>query len=222
MSSVILPGSPAWWECRVGSWTASRAPALMARRKNGEPLEAYSTLVGEIACERLTGMAASHFTTPAMQRGLDLEPQAADAYALDRMVALGESRLVLHPQWHDRMFRVAATPDRFIGDDGLLEIKCPTVQVKHLDTLRGGKKSVANEYADQVQWQLWCTGRAWCDLASYYPEFPSHLQLAVVRIERDEDRFAEFEAAIERAERDVAEILDTLERITLGQREAAE
>lgn len=215
--SVILPGSPAWFDARCGSWTASRAPALMATTKKGEPTAAYSDLIGEVAAERLTGMAASHYVTGPMQRGIDLEPQAADAYAIERMVALGDSRLVLHPT----LPRVCATPDRFVGDDGLVEIKCPSVQLKHLDTLRGGRKSILAEYRDQCLWQLWCTGRAWCDLVSYYPEFPSAFQLAIVRIERDEARFAEFEAAIERAEREVLEILDALEAMTLGQRESA-
>lgn len=212
---AIEPGTAAWFEARCGSWTASRAPALMARLKNGEPAAAYHELIGDVAAERLTGTAATHFVTSAMQRGLDLEPEAADAYALDRMVTLGDSALVLHPT----LPRVAATPDRFVGDDGLLEVKCPSVQGKHLDTLRGGKRSVVHEYRDQCLWQLWCTGRQWVDLASYHPGFPPHMRLAVVRIQRDEERFAAFEAAIERAEAEVAAILDQLEAITTGQRE---
>ena len=214
----ILPGTPQWFEARCGAFTASRAPALMRRTAKGAPTQAYHDLIGEIAAERLTGVSATHFVTTAMQRGLDLEPQAADAYALERMVGLGDSGLVIHPT----LPRVAATPDRFVGDDGLLELKCPSVQTKHLDTLRGGPKSVLHEYRDQCLWQLWCTGRQWCDLASYHPDFPSRHQLAVVRVERDDERFAEFEAVIAEAEAAVAEILDALEAITPAQREAAE
>lgn len=217
MADGIVPGTSDWFDARCGAWTASRAPALMARLKNGEPGTAYHDLIGEIAAERLTGLPATHFVTTAMQRGINREPDAADAYALDRMVALGESRLVLHPS----IRRVAATPDRFVGDDGILEIKVPSVQLKHLDTLRDGPKSIVREYRDQCLWQLWCTGRDWCDLASYFPEFPADLQLAVVRIETDEARFAEFEAAVEEAEARVSEILEALEKITPGQREEA-
>ena len=214
---VIEPFTASWWECRIGAWTASRAPSLMATTKKGEPTAAYADLIGEIASERLTGLPATHFVTNAMQRGIDLEPEAAEAYALDRMVTLGESALVVHPT----LPRVCATPDRFVGDDGLLEIKVPSVQLKHLDTLRDGRKSIVHEYRDQCLWQLWTTGRDYCDLASFYPEFPPAHRLAVVRIERDEERFAAFEAAIERAEGEVSEILDALEAITPGQREGA-
>lgn len=213
MIDGIMPNTAAWMEARCGSWSASRAPTLMGRTAKGEPTAGYHDLIGEVAAERLTNRASTHFVTSAMQRGLDLEPEAAEAYAFDRDVVLGPSMLVRHPKFE----RVCATPDRFLGDDGLLEIKCLSVQLKHLDTLRGGKKSIVNEYRDQCLWQLWCTGRQYCDLASYFPEFPPRLRLAVVRIERDEKRFDEFAAAIEQAERDVAAILEQLEEITLGQ-----
>lgn len=205
---MVEPHSAQWWECRLGAWTASRAPALMAGKQTAK----YTDLIGEIATERLTGIPTTHYVTPAMQRGLDLEPQAADAYALERMVALGDSALVMHPT----LERVCATPDRFIGTDGILEIKAPSVQLKHLDTLIGGRKSIINEYRDQCLWQLWCTGRSYCDLASYHPGFPPAQQLAIVRVERDEARFAEFLAAIEEAEEKVAEILEQLEQLTTG------
>lgn len=227
MRDIILPGTPQWFEARNGSWTASRAPTLMSTTKRGDSSAKLSDLIGDIAAERHTGSAARHFVTDPMQRGIDLEPHGADAYSLRQMVVLGESRLVLHPKWHEKRFRVCATPDRFVGEDGLVEIKCPTVRLKHLDTLmemsgKPARKSLTIEYRDQVQWQLWVTGRAWCDLVSYYPEFPPRTQLAIVRIEPDPERFEAFERAIEAAEEAVAEILDTLETITTGQREAAE
>lgn len=213
----ILPGTPQWFDARCGAFTASRAPALMKRTAKGAPTQAYHDLIGEIAAERLTGVSATHFVTAAMQRGLDLEPQAADAYALERMVGLGDSGLVIHPT----LPRVAATPDRFVGDDGLLEIKCPSVQTKHLDTLRDGPKSVLHEYEWQCHFQMMCTGRGWVDLCSFFPEFPAHLQLAIVRVERDEDKVAQIEAEILKAEAAVSEILNALESVTTGQREDA-
>ena len=213
----VEPGSGQWLQLRTGCFTASRAPALMARTAKGEPTAAYSELIGEVAAERLTGQASTHFVTAAMQRGLDLEAEAADAYAFARDVVLSPSAYVMHPT----IERVGATPDRFVGDDGLVEIKCLSVQLKHLDTLIGGKRSIVKDYRDQCLWQMWVTGRRWCDLTSYFPEFPPRQQLAIIRIERDEARFAEFAAAVEQAERDVSAILDMLEQMTPGQREAA-
>ncbi|MEO1105567.1 MAG: lambda exonuclease family protein, partial [Pseudomonadota bacterium] len=208
---LIEPGTADWHTARTGAWTASRAPALMARRalvayragdevyrtkteaakvlkitvpqynkalkdedssavgevEVTEPLDEHTNLIGEIAVERLTGTPVSHFVTPAMRRGLELEPEAADAYAVERMVALGDSRFVFHPT----IERVGATPDRFIGKDGLLEIKVPTVQSKHLGTLLRNKRSIEHEYEWQCHFQMWCTGRAWVDLVSYSPSF---------------------------------------------------
>lgn len=182
-----------------------------------EPSAEFENLVGEIACERLTGIPAVHFVTKSMQRGIDLEPEAAEAYALDRMVELGPSKLMaLSPP-----NRIAATPDRFVGDDGLLEIKCPDVDTKHLDTLRDGKRSIVNEYYWQCQFQLLVTERQWCDLASYSDRFPPHLRLAVRRIEADPEAHDKLFAAIEYGEQRVSELISQLEELTPAQAEAA-
>lgn len=214
---MIEPGSQQWWEARLGSWSASRAPTLMARGAKGQKLAGYEDLIGEIATERLTQTPVTHFVTDAMQRGLEMEADALDAYALERMAKLGPSQLVLHPT----LDHVCATPDRFVGDDGLVEAKCPTNKLKHLDTLVGGRKSLVHEYRDQCLWQLWCSEREWCDLVSFHPGFPPAQQVAIVRIVRDEKRFAEFAEAVEEAEAMVADILAKLEQLTTGQVEAA-
>jgi hypothetical protein len=182
-----------------------------------EPSADYETLMGEIAFERLCERAATHYVTPAMQRGLDLEHEAAEAYALERMVSLGDSEFVSHPS----MQNVCATPDRFVYDDGLVELKCPSDRLKHMGTIAGNKKSVINEYRDQCLWQLFVTGRQWCDLVSYHPDFPPTYQVAIVRVERDLKRFEQFAAAVEAAERYVTELLTSIEARTLGQMEQA-
>lgn len=203
------PGSAAWLQARCGTFSASRAPTLMSRTAKGEPTAAYHELIGEIAAERLTGMTSTRFVTDAMRRGIALEPEAADAYSLERMVVLGDSELVMHPT----IARVCATPDRFVSDDGLLEIKCPTVQTKHLGTLLRNKNSLEHVYAWQCHAQMFVTGRLWVDLASYDPRFPPKQQLAIVRIERDESCLAELATAIQIAEGHVSEILHQLEAL---------
>jgi predicted phage-related endonuclease len=80
-----------------------------------------------------------------------------------------------------------------VGDDGLVEIKCPNTAT-HIATLRSQK--VPAKYLTQMQWQMACTNRKWCDFVSYDPRLPEDLQLFVARLERDDQRIAELEAAI--------------------------
>jgi hypothetical protein len=86
-----------------------------------------------------------------------------------------------------------ASPDGIIGQDGLIEIKCPQTST-HIETLLG--KAVPGRYVAQMQWQLACTGRQWCDFVSYDPRLPGHLQLAVYRMERDPAHIEDLNRAV--------------------------
>jgi len=79
---------------------------------------------------------------------------------------------------HDNV-EAGASPDGLIGEDGLLEIKCPLAHT-HVGYLREGV--LPPKYIPQVQGQLWVTGRQWCDFVSYHPE----LKIMIVRVERDD------------------------------------
>jgi len=94
-----------------------------------------------------------------------------------------------------------ASPDRLVGEDGLVEIKCPN-SATHLDTLLS--KKVPAKYITQMQWQMAVTGRKWCDFVSYDPRFPEQHQVFVQRIERDDEHIAQLE-------KDVAEFLAEVE-----------
>ncbi|NIJ09429.1 hypothetical protein FHS31_003061 [Sphingomonas vulcanisoli] len=100
-----------------------------------------------------------------------------------------------------------ASPDGLVGDDGLVEIKCPNTAT-HIATLLG--QSLPGKYVAQIQWQLACTGRAWCDFVSYDPKLPEGARLFVVRVHRDEPRIAELTAKVAVF---LAEIEGTLGRI---------
>ena len=207
---LVAHGTAEWHAQRLGNFTASRAPALMARTRDGGPSADCLALIAELALERLTDEVASHFVTPAMEHGTALEAAGVEVYMIERTELPRPAGLMVHP---DRP-NVAATPDRLVGDDGLLEIKCPSRADKHLASLlhgRGGAggdalrkrladKAAAVEYAHQAQWQLWVTGRAWCDVASYDPRWPPHLQLAVTRIHALPEAHEAYAEAVEWAE----------------------
>lgn len=185
---MILQGSPEWHDIRRGKVTASRVADLMAKTKSG-PAASRGNYMAELLCERLTGETQPFFTNAAMQWGTDKEPEARAAYCFHTDNDVTEIAFIDHPS----IAMAGASPDGLIGDDGLIEIKCP-LTATHLDTLASGKP--AGRYITQMQWQMACTGRQWCDFASYDPRLPEHLRLFVTRVPRDADVIAEMEAEV--------------------------
>ena len=196
-------GSPEWFAARVGKFTASRIADLMARTKSG-PAASRANLLAQLAVERITGQPVAGYTNPAMQRGTDLEPFARAAYEARHGLLVEEVGFVAHPT----ISALGASPDGLVGDDGLVELKCPSAMGKHLDALRSGAH--ATEYRWQAQCQMAVTGRQWCDVASYDPRWPEGVQLAITRVARDDAAIAEMLAAVEQAEQELAAIVADL------------
>ena len=178
--SEIIQGSPEWLEQRRGWVTASRLVDVMAKGKG----ITRSNYMAELVVQRLTGVFPESYTSPDMQWGIDNEAGAAAAYAFltDREVT--EVGFVPHPT----IAKTGASPDRRVDDDGLIEIKCPKTNT-HIQTLLGGK--IDRRYILQMQWQMECDQRQWCDVVSFDPRLPPEMQLHVQRVERDETLIAE-------------------------------
>lgn len=180
--------SPEWFAMRAGKATASKIADIIAKTKSG-----YSTsranYAAQLVCERLTGVPADSFCNAAMQWGTDKEPEARAAYCQHMLCAVEEIGFVEHPT----IPMSGASPDGLIGDDGLLEIKCPN-SATHIETLLNGK--VPEKYRTQMLWQMACTGRTWCDFASFDPRLPEPMQLFVQRIPRDDEAIAELEREV--------------------------
>lgn len=180
--------SAEWFAARLGRVTASRVADVLAVTKSG-PSASRANYAAELVVERLTGNPTETFSNAAMQRGTDLEPAARDCYVFASGNAVTEIGFVVHPA----ISMSGASPDGLVGTDGLIEIKCPGT-AKHIDTLLQAK--IDDRYIKQMQWQMACTGRAWCDFVSYDPRLPEELQLAIHRIERDADLIATMEASV--------------------------
>jgi putative phage-type endonuclease len=195
-------GNDAWLQSRLGKITASRLSDLLAKTKSG-PAASRANYLAELVAERLTGQQGERFQSAAMAWGTETEPQARAAYSFRRDVAVLETGFVLHPQ----MDFAGASPDGLVGDDGLLEIKCPNTAT-HIDyVLSGGAPS---KYVPQMQWQLACTGRKWCDFVSFDPRLPEDVRFFCTRVQRDDAWISEAEAAV-RAFND--EIQQTIEQL---------
>ena len=171
-----------WFEARMGCVTASRTADVMAKTKSGYAAS-RANYMAELICERLTGERQGGFSSAAMQWGTETEPQARMAYEIMTGATVVETGFVLHPE----IAGFGASPDGLIGEDGLIEIKCPNTAT-HIDTLLADK--VPTKYIIQMHVQMLCTGRAWCDFVSFDPRLPIDLQMFTKRVERD-DKLAE-------------------------------
>jgi putative phage-type endonuclease len=175
---MIEQRTPEWFAARLGMVTASRVADVMARTKTG-PSASRMNYAAQLITERLTGQPTEGFSNAAMQWGTDKEPEARRAYVFRADVAVEEVGFIVHP----RITGSGASPDGLVGDDGMVEIKCPNTAT-HLDTLSSGKP--AGKYITQMQWQMACAERQWCDFVSYDPRLPEELRFFVQRIERDD------------------------------------
>ena len=200
---MIEQGSTEWFQQRCGKATASRIADIIAKTKSG-PSASRKNYMAQLVAERLTGTVADSFTNGAMQWGTDTEPHARDAYAFLQGVEVELAEFVIHPSISD----AGASPDGYVGEDGLVEIKCPNTST-HIDTLLG--KTVPSKYVTQMMWQMSCTGRLWCDFVSFDPRLPSHLSLFVKRVQRDDQFIGELEREVEAFLKEVADTVAALE-----------
>jgi putative phage-type endonuclease len=188
METEIVQGTTDWFAIRLGKVTASRVADVIAKTKTG-----YSTsrenYMAQLVVERLTQTKAESFTNAAIQWGTDQEPFARAAYEAAQGVMVEEVGFVPHPtiEW------AGASPDGLVGDDGLVEIKCPNT-AQMIEALLTGK--VPTKYFTQMQFQMACTGTKFCDYVVFDPRMPAKAQLFVTRVNRDNAYIAEIEAEI--------------------------
>lgn len=199
--------TPDWFRARAGKLTASRFADVMNVLKDGSAGANRRALVTLLAVERLTGETVETFTNDAMRRGTELEPEARAAYEAHTGELVEEVGFIVHPE----LPYVGVSPDGLLGDEGLVELKCPANMAKHLDALRSGDH--AKEYRWQLQGQLWVTGRQWVDAVSYDPRFPEHMRLAIVRVTRDEAAIKQLANECAAANAEIETILSDLSRI---------
>lgn len=180
--------SPEWFAERLGKVTASRVADVVAKTKSGYSAS-RANYMAQLVAERLTGNTQESFSNAAMQWGTATEPEARSAYVFHADCDVVEIGFAPHPT----IAMSGASPDGLIGNDGMCEIKCPNTST-HIETLLGGK--VPEKYLTQMQWQMACTGRKWCDFVSYDPRMPERMRLFIQRVNRDDKRIDELESEV--------------------------
>ena len=212
MTEEIIQGSDAWKLLRLGKVTASRVSDVIAKTKSGYSAS-RANYMAQLIAERLTGTVAESYTNAAMQHGTETEPEARAAYEFYQGVSVTEIAFVPHPS----IDQAGCSPDGLVDADGLVEIKAPQTAT-HLETLLG--QAVPGKYEAQMQFQMACTGRKWCDFVSYDPRMPEHMRLFVQRVNRDDRAIKQIEEEIASFLLEMAVKLSSLNTI-YGEKDAA-
>jgi putative phage-type endonuclease len=177
-----------WFAARIGKVTASRVADVIAKTKSGYSAS-RDNYMAQLICERLTGQQGESFTNAAMTWGTETEPLARSAFEAYADVMVEEVGFVPHPRIRDS----GASPDGLVGLFGMLEIKCPNTAT-HIDTLL--TQTVPTKYITQMQWQMACCERQWCEFVSFDPRLPQDLQLFVKRVEFNQTYVAMLEEEV--------------------------
>ena len=169
--------SEAWFQARLGKVTASAVADVLAKTKTGVSASRGNYLI-KLAIQRVTGQIEESYTNDAMQWGIDNEDQARVAYE----VASGNFVDQVGFVDHEIIDWFGCSPDGLVNNDGLVEIKCPN-SATHWEYFK--TKEVPKKYFIQMQAQMSCTGRKWCDFVSFDPRMPEKSQLLIIRVPRD-------------------------------------
>ncbi|BBB99370.1 lambda exonuclease family protein [Bradyrhizobium elkanii] len=210
--SEIIQGSDEWKALRLGKVTASRVADVIAKTKTGYSAS-RANYMAQLIAERLTDTVAEAYTNAAMQHGTETEPEARAAYEFYQGVIVEQVAFVPHP----KIDQAGCSPDGLVGADGLVEIKCPNTAT-HLETLLG--QAVPSKYETQMQFQMACTGRKYCDFVSYDPRMPENMRLFIKRVNRDDKTIAAIEGEIASFLLEMAVKLSELNSL-YGEKEAA-
>ena len=195
----IIQGTDEWFDVKSGKVSASSVANCMMK----DSTAGFRNYRAKLVAERLTGEREETFTSSEMQWGIDQEEFARAAYELETCNDVQEVGFVDHGSIES----FGCSPDGLVGDDGLVEIKCPKTAT-HMDYLLAG--NMPKDHIKQVQTQLVCTGRKWCDFVSYDPRMPIELQLFVVRVERDEDMITDIEVAVVKFLSEVEDMVESM------------
>jgi putative phage-type endonuclease len=194
-----------WRQARCGSVGASDAPRVVRKIRSGGFSADRESLMWEKVVEHVTGVPFAITPSKPMLQGIEREPDARLMYSIIKSVEVEEAGLVPHPT----VKGAHASPDGYVGTLGLVEIKCPELKA-HGEVLIN--EVIGNDYMVQMQWQMACTGRHWCDFMSFNPDFPLRMQLWVKRVARDPPFIGELEREITAFVRELEQKVDKLSR----------
>jgi len=195
----VRQGSEEWERLRKGRATASEFDRIVTPAKLKFAAGARSYAIQKVA-ELLNIDSPQQAPSYWMERGSELEPHAFREFCETIAPAEPVGFVTL-----DDLPMVGCSPDGFVGDDGILEIKCPKAETLIEWLFTGGLPS---EYRLQVQGELWVTGRTIGHFFAWHPEIePMH-----VVVDREPEVIEAFEECMPKFLKMVNDILGSVKR----------
>jgi hypothetical protein len=164
--------SEAYDRLKLGIPTSSSFHKIITPQ--GKPSRQWREYACVLIAERILQRRIEFYNSPAMERGLIVEAEAADWYEFDKDVTVESVGFIT-----DDDHTVGCSPDRLVGDEGLLEIKAPLPQTQIEYWLSG---EINERFRPQLQGQLYVSQRSWVDLLCWHDVLPK----IVTRVEPDE------------------------------------
>ena len=192
----IVQRTPEWIEIKRGKMSASNAETIIA---NGKGLETY---IYNLMAEYYSSAEKENYINADMQRGIDLEPEAKIEFQFYTGLDIKEVGCVELNEY------ILASPDGLIGDDGLIEIKCPNDSIYFKLLL---SNNIKPEYIAQMQMQMYVTDRQYCYFVSYNPNFEKSLYIK--KINRDEEMIEKLKKGLERGTQLIKEIKENFRKV---------
>ncbi|CAB4141684.1 phage_rel_nuc, putative phage-type endonuclease [uncultured Caudovirales phage] len=193
-----------WFQQRLGKVTASNLHKVLAKTKTGYGADRGHYMT-QLVLERITGNRADGYTSAAIQWGIEQEQFARAAYEAYRGVLVEEVGFIPHPT----IAMAGASPDGLV-EGGMVEIKCPESKT-FLEVILSNNP-VESKYFAQMQWQMRCADRPWCDYVVFDPRFPPKAQLFIVRVNRDDRWIEEAETEVKKFLAEVDEKVQALKQ----------
>lgn len=185
-----------WYNIRKGKMTASNADTIIA---NGKGLETY---IYNLMAEYYSSAEKENYINADMQRGIDLEPEARLEFEFYTDLDVQEVGFIEYNEF------IGVSPDGLIGDDGLIEIKCPNDSVYFKLLL---SDNIKPEYIAQMQMQLYVTDRQYCYFVSYNPNFEKSLYIK--KITRDEEMIEKLKKGLDKGTELIKEIKKNFRKV---------
>ena len=155
----------------------------------------------KLCAERLTGCREESYSNANMEHGTETEPLARQYYEMANDCKVDEVGFVMRDE------DVGASPDGLVGEDGIIEVKCP-LSSTHIETILSNKMPTL--HIPQVQGLLWVTERLWCDFISFDPKVLSR-PMFCVRIERDADYIINLSAQVSVFVKELKEMISKID-----------
>ena len=184
-------GTEEWLNLRKGKMTASHAQEI---GNQGKGLETY---ILKLMAEFYSQVDKEQFSNKDIDRGHELEDQARSIYCFNNGVEVRQVGFIEHSELS------GCSPDGLVGEDGMIEIKCPDDFV-YFQHLLNKEKAIESKYIWQMQMCLLITGRKWCDYIAYNPNYPE--SIFTHRITPDQEKFKAILVGLEMGEEKIKAI----------------